>query len=71
MKTETFYLNNYGSRWIKLINGKRQTITLKTKAGKTIIRKVIFFEAFGNFVTALISYKGKKISVFSDTILED
>ena len=71
MRTGTFYLNNYGSRWINLINGKRETITLKTKAGKTITRKVIFFEMFGNFATALISYKGKKISVFPDTILED
>ena len=71
MKTGTFYLNNYGSRWINLNNGKRETITLKTKAGKTITRKVIFFEMFGNFATALISYKGKKISVFPDTILED
>lgn len=71
MRTGTFYLNNYGSRWINLENGKRTSITLKTKTGKTITRKVIFFESFGNFATALISYKGKKISVFSDTILED
>jgi len=71
MRTGTFYLNNYGSRWINLENGKREKITLKTKAGKTITRKVIFFESFGNFATALISYKGKKRSVFSDTILED
>lgn len=71
MRTGTFYLNNYGSRWINLNNGKRETITLKTKAGKPITRKVIFFEMFGNFATALISYKGKKISVFPDTILED
>jgi len=71
MRTGTFYLNNYGSRWICLDNGKKSTITLETKSGKSITRTVIYYESFGNFATALISYKGKKISVFSDTILED
>jgi hypothetical protein len=71
MRTGTYYLNNYGSRWVHLENGKKTTITLETKSGKLITRTVIYYEAFGNWTTALISYKGKKMSVFSDTILED
>jgi S-adenosylmethionine hydrolase len=71
MRSGTYYLNNYGSRWVHLENGKKTTITLETKSGKSITRTVIYYEAFGNWATALISYKGKKISVFSDTILED
>lgn len=71
MRTGTYYLNNYGSRWVHLENGKKTTITLETKSGNSITRTVIYYEAFGNWATALISYKGKKISVFSDTILED
>jgi S-adenosylmethionine hydrolase len=71
MRTGTYYLNNYGSRWVNLENGKKTTITLETKSGNKITRTVIYYEAFGNWATALISYKGKKISVFSDTILED
>lgn len=71
MRTGTYYLNNYGSRWVHLENGKKTTITLETKSGNSITRTVIYYESFGNFATALISYKGKKISVFSDTILED
>lgn len=71
MRTGTFYLNNHGSRWVHLDNGKKSTITLETKSGKSITRTVIYYESFGNWATALISYKGKKISVFSDTILED
>lgn len=67
----TYYLNNSGTRWVNFTNGKKDKITLLTKSDKQITRTVIFYEAFGNFATALISYKGKKISVFSDTILND
>ena len=67
----TYYLNNSGTRWINFTNGKKDKITLLTKSDKQITRTVIFYEAFGNFATALISYKGKKIYVFSDTILND
>ena len=67
----TYYLNNQGSRWVVYENGKKSTITLKTKAGKSITRTVIYYYSFGNFGGALISYKGKKIRVLLDTILED
>jgi hypothetical protein len=71
MRTGTFYLNNHGSRWVCYEDGKKTTVTLETKSGKLITRTAIYYESFGNFATALISYKGKKISVFNDTILED
>lgn len=67
----TYYLNNSGTRWVNFTNGKKSKITLLTKTGEQVTRTVIYYEAFGNFATALISYKGKKISVFSDTILND
>lgn len=71
MLNGTYYLNNTGSRWIHLTNGQKDKISLHTTAGKTITRTVIYYESFGNFATALISYKGKKISVFSGTVLPD
>ena len=71
MRNGTYYLNNTGHRWVILENGKRNRITLTTKLGKEITRSVNYYEAFGNFATANISYKGRKINVFSDTILED
>lgn len=69
MRNGLFYLNNKGSRWVVLENGKKSKITLQTINGENIIRTVNYYEMFGNFATANISYKGKKINVFNDTIL--
>jgi hypothetical protein len=71
MRTGVFYLNNWGSRWVVLDNGRREQQTWKTKSGKDVTRRVIYYESFGNFGSACISYKGKKINVLMDTILED
>jgi len=68
--TGTYYLNNSGSRWVNLTNGKRDSITLLTKKGEEVTRQVEFWASFGNFATARISYKGKRIDVFGDTVLE-
>lgn len=67
----TYYLNNTGSRWVEFKNGRKPTITLETKNGYRVTRTVQFYEQWGNFALAYISYKGKRISVFSDTVLED
>jgi len=67
----TYYLNNRGSRWVVYENGKKSTITLKTKSGRSITRTVIYYYSLGNFGGAVISYKGLKIPVLADTILED
>jgi hypothetical protein len=71
MRNGTLYLNNSGHKWVNLTNGKKDKIVLKTRSGKLITRTVIYYESFGNFATCRISYKGKKISVFLDTLLED
>lgn len=71
MLTGTFYLNNTGHKWVNYTNGQKDKINLQTATGKKITRTVIYYESFGNFATALISYKGKKISVFPDTVLPD
>ncbi len=67
-----YYLNNTGSKWVVFgDDGRREKITLKTVSGKTIERRVNYYSAFGNFATANISYKGKKIDVFADSELND
>ena len=71
MRNGTFYLNNNGSRWVNLTNGQKDKITLKTVSGKDVTRTVIYYESFGNFGAALISYQGKKLKVLADSILID
>ena len=68
----TYYLNNSGSRWVHIDSqGNKDKISLLTKSGKVIARVVNYWSSFGNFATANISYKGKKIDVFADQVLED
>lgn len=71
MRNGLFYLNNNGNRWVVYQNGSKETITMQTKSGKQVVRTAIYYESFGNFTSVLISYKGKKINVLTDSILED
>lgn len=72
MKTRLLYLNNAGHRWVIFDeSGRREQRTFTTKSGKKVTRRVNFYESFGNFATCNISYKGKKINVFADTLLDD
>jgi hypothetical protein len=71
MRNGTYYLNNLGSRWVVYENGKKPKHTFETKSGNKVTRTAIFYESFGNFGSACISYKGKKRMVLLDTILED
>jgi hypothetical protein len=66
-----YYLNNNGSRWVVYANGQKEKVTLETKSGELITRTAIFYESFGNFGLVCISYKGKKIKVFPDSLLDD
>jgi hypothetical protein len=67
---KTLYLNNSGHRWITLDDqGRHEKITLETKDGEKVTRRVNFWQSFGNFATANISYQGKKINVFADSLL--
>lgn len=69
---KTFYLNNRGDRWIDVDEfGNKKLITLFTKSNKPITRTIQFYESFGNFARMQITYKGKRMFVFADTILED
>jgi len=70
-RTGTYYLNNRGDRWVQLVDGKRVSIELRTWSGKVVRRKVEYFESFGNFAVACISYKGEKRKVLLDEILDD
>lgn len=68
---QTYYLNNTGHRWICLDkNGKKPKHTFQTETGETVERTAIFYESFGNFAVACISWKGKKVKVFLDQILK-
>lgn len=71
MRNGTFYLNNNGSKWVTFENGKKVKLKFLTTSGKEIYRTAIYFKSFGNFGSVLISYKGKKINVLADTILND
>lgn len=67
MKTGTYYLNNSGSRWVTYNqDGKKDQIIIITPEGNKERRTVIFYESFGNFASATISYKGKRMSVLMD-----
>jgi hypothetical protein len=70
MRNGTFYLNNHGSRLVVYQNGKKPQHEFTTEGGLKVKRTAIFYEMFGNFTTMQISWKGKKISVFADTILK-
>ena len=68
----TYYLNNNGSRWIvKMDNNRHVQMTFTTESGTKVTRRVKYFESFGNFGLCAISYQGKLIKVFPDTLLVD
>jgi hypothetical protein len=71
MRNGIYYLNNNGSRWVVLNNGKREWKFFVTKSGRIIKRVVNYYESFGNWATCNITYKGKRINVFRDSLLED
>lgn len=66
-----YYLNNSGSRWVVFDeDGRHEKITWETRHHGSFTRRVIFYESFGNFATATISYRGKRFSFFPDSILD-
>ena len=70
MRNGTYYLNNSGSRWVILEDGKRIKQTFQVEDGTTVERVVNHFSSWGNFATCNISWQGKKIDVFADTMLK-
>ena len=71
MRSGCYYLNNDGSRWVVLDNGRREQREWNTKSGNKITRRVIYYFSFGNFGGACISYKGRRINVLADSVLDD
>lgn len=67
-----YYLNNSGSRWIVIDeDGKKEQKYFDTKSGKKVLKTILEYQSFGNFASAVISHKGKKINVLMDTVLPD
>lgn len=64
MRNGLFYLNNSGSRWVVLKDGKREKICAYVN-GELIRRRAIYYESFGNFASVTISYNGKRISILN------
>jgi len=72
MKRKRFkFLTNSGSRWIVFDeDGRHEKITWETRRHGSFTRRVIFYESFGNFASATISYKGKRFKFLTDSILD-
>jgi len=66
--TGVFYLNNRGDCWIVFENGKKSTTTIQLPNGKYETRTILWYESFGNFAVACISYKGIKATYFMNTL---
>jgi hypothetical protein len=65
MMNGTYYLNQKGTRWVVFNRGEKEKCLIRTDRGYET-RTILFYEQFGNFATACISYKGKKIHKFPD-----
>lgn len=56
----TLYLNNDGSRWVEVVNGKRDMpFILVLPDGTPKKRQADAIEAFGNFACICYRYQGK------------
>jgi len=66
-----YYLNNHGTRAVKIDhNGNRETLPVSID-GKTIKpRAVIYWEQCGNFAFPAVRVKGKAVTVYPDNETE-
>lgn len=65
---KTLFLNNRGSRWIRIDkNGKKEKI-LFNYGGEVMVRTVLEWRSSGNFAYALVSIKGKKKGILDSLI---
>jgi len=65
MRTGVFYLNNSGSRWIVLENGKKPKIQVLTPEGFKNLTP-LYYASFGNFGVVAIKYKGIKYELLPE-----
>jgi hypothetical protein len=64
----TYYLNQRGTKWVHRTDDKNtSTIRLICKKDHyDKIRKIEYYESFGNFAAIVLKYKGKRISVLPE-----
>jgi len=65
MRTGFFYLNNNGSRWVILENGKKPKINVLTPEGFKKLTP-LYYSSFGNFGAVAIKYKGIKYNLLPE-----
>jgi hypothetical protein len=58
----TYYLNNSGTRWVTY--PKQKALVIHIAGNYRKIRTIEYYESFGNFATAALRYKGKRVSAF-------
>lgn len=63
-----YYLNNTGSRWVVFNNHAKEQTVIELPDGTRQTRTILYFESFGNFAVACISYKGVKACYFMDRL---
>jgi len=72
--TGVFYLNNSGSRWIALEDGKKPKVEIQpdnhNNLNEPIVRTAISFEMFGNFACVNYWYKGRQRSTLDFKLVE-
>ena len=64
----TLYLNNNGSRWITSGRKGMSCLLIHKATNYRKVRRVEYYEAFGNFVATVLKYRGKRISCLPDDI---
>lgn len=65
------YINQKATRFVVLEDGKHERLTFTTKLGKRITRRVVYYKLWGNTTVCCIRYKGKRIEVLLDEVLND
>lgn len=65
MRNGTYYLNNSGSKFVVLTNGKKEKVLVFHEAeGYCKMRTIDHYRMFGNHICACLKYKGFVISSF-------
>lgn len=63
-----YYLNNSGSRGVRIdADGRRETI-LVNDGTATKPRAVVYWEACGNYTFPVVRLKGKRVTVYTDDV---
>lgn len=66
-KVQTRYLDDCGSRWVNIIDGKKETISfLPSYDSKPVKRTVKYWMACGNFACPVVNYNKKDEVLMND-----